>query len=171
MTDRAAVAGPTLAEVLTRPETLHQLGVDTLLRLQQELGHLRVDIEAAVARHLVPRSQTLPVAPLVGSELTVADVAVRLRRPVGHVRALLRRKELPGYRRGKYWVIPETDLQTWQVSRMRLDGQCREALPSADRSGTGLDQLTPRGSRSSSRSIRDTRREVGGSIAGHPDHG
>jgi excisionase family DNA binding protein len=78
-----------------------------------------------------------PAGAIMGTELTVVDVAARLHRPISYVRELLRRKKLPGYRRGKYWVIPEADLLAWQTLCRGLDDQGGTTLPSIGHPGRG----------------------------------
>jgi len=169
--------GNPLADVLARRERLDGLAIDALLQLRQELGYLCVDVDTAVARHLVrPDGQAPgPARTVLGTELTVVDVADRLHRRVNYVRTLLRRKSLPGYRRGKYWVIPETELLAWQARGKGLDDPGGTTLPSSGRprqSPTHQKVARPYTIRvRRCRSASNDGRELDATGTGYPDHG
>jgi hypothetical protein len=145
-----------------------------LAQLHAEQGRLAALEGALVDRLLALQAKPSQAAP-AGSELTSEQVAERLNRPVGYVRDLLRRKDLPGFRRGKYWVVPEGDLLASQAARKKLDGGGSTTLPLVDDARRG--QTHPQAARPDTveirragRSARGDRQKVGDGKAGHAAH-
>ena len=118
----------TLDELLKVPELAAELPREAMVQLYRQAARLEADLRT----HLLVGSsgaQATGQSVQLGVELTVEQVAKRINRPVGYVRELLRRKDLPGFRRGKYWVIPEADLVERQASRNGFDKGGSLTLP------------------------------------------
>ena len=108
----------TLPEIIADPRLLNGLPPETLLDLRRQVRHFAIEVDEAIDR--LARSADR----LAGTEFTVEQVAQRINRPVGYVRDLLRRGDLRGFRRGKYWMIRGEDLAR------RVDTTSSVTLPS-----------------------------------------
>jgi hypothetical protein len=102
----------TLTDLVEDPDRAAALPRVDVVRLYRQAARLEAELRAlllvAAAQPHAPADRPAPP----GSELTVEQVSQRIHRPAAYVRELLRRKDLPGYRRGRYWVIPEAALST-----------------------------------------------------------
>jgi hypothetical protein len=165
-----AAAIPSLAAVIADPGLARDVSLPTLVEYRRQAAHLVADLDAVILLR-VGDIRGQPLAGPRGIELTVDQVAARLNRPAAYIRVLLRRKDLPGFRRGKYWVVLEQHLLEWQTSQISVDHDSSLTLPSARDVSRG-DQAHPEAARSysvevrhASRGARRKRQKVGGGIA------
>jgi len=156
-TGAALGADPVLSldELVRNPELVGYLPREALLKIYRQAAHLEADLRAQLLAG--PRLEPVagqPLAVPAGNELTAEQVAGRINRPLGYVRELLRRRDLPGFRRGKYWVVPEADLLAWQHTRKGVDNPGSETLPSLRGHGTGGVAPDPEAARSYTVEVR-----------------
>jgi excisionase family DNA binding protein len=104
-----------MTDLVAHPERAPAVSLEDARRLYPVAARLEAELRALLLAGAAALQGGAPARPVpAGSELTVEQVARRIGRPLAYVRELLRRKDLPGFRRGKYWVIPESALATWQ---------------------------------------------------------
>jgi hypothetical protein len=163
---------PSLAEVMADPELARDLSVPTLVEYRRQAAHLVADLDATISLRIADvRGQ--PLDGTRGIELTVDQVATRLNRPAAYIRELLRRNDLPGFRRRKYWVVLEQKLLDWQMTQIAVDQTSSLTLPCTRDISSGGEahpqaaRPYPGEVRLASRGAPRKRQKVGGGTAEH----
>lgn len=165
---------PALDAIRADPSLLDRLGLDVLLDLQRQHGHLGVDLSAAIARKVTP-AHAEPALDADVSILTTKRLAALWGMTEAKIRDLCRTGRLPAAKLGaKEWVVsvaglrdllPKTSLATSASEALLLTrdtGRTPEITPSAR-------PFTVEIRRPAGRAHGDGR-EVGGGNAGHEQH-
>jgi DNA-binding transcriptional regulator YiaG len=112
-----------LGEILTDRSLLDRLSADVLVGLRRELGHLAVDLDAALASRQTQQMAPAPAQPLEADRyFTIQEVSTRTGLSVSFLYELARRGDLPtrslgmGNRPRGYRVLL-SDLLAWEASR------------------------------------------------------
>lgn len=114
---RPLAAVPGLCELAADPALLERLALDALLDLQRQLGHLSVDVGAAVTRQMARRAPGRPDAEPADDWISLDEAAALVSRPRSW---LLRRHPRPAWlkRLGrKTFVVSRRALDRWLDSR------------------------------------------------------
>jgi excisionase family DNA binding protein len=110
-------AGPTLADVLARPDLLATLPSQTQAELYARVVRLEADLRAVFVTRGASRDDAGRESLAGPRTWTIPEVADFLRVPKGYVYELARQGKIPTVRFGKYVRVPDADLVRWLRER------------------------------------------------------